>query len=525
MTRFTKARAFDSAGLLGLAALGSALIGFGLQLLVAYFFGASNETDAYFMAYSTSDLINKLLLGGGVAAVFLPMFVDRLTNAKKEEAWQLALNIIHVFSLVLLVLLGLVGVATRPFVEFIAPGFDAATTELTVTLLRVLLPSFLFFFLVDLGLSMLQALKEFRVPALIRLVAPTVSIVSIVLLARSIGIYALAVGTVVSALVQLTLIYWDLRRQGFTYHSIFRPWDSSIRTLLFLVYPFIFSALVTQGAGIVYRILVSDLTSGSLSALKYAEKITQLLTLIFLNSVTTVIYPVLSEQASRKDFTAVVRTLGGAIRLTLFVTLPVTIGVVLLRAPLITLVYQHGEFSTEAAALTVTALQFLMFSLITNTFSSILGHATMAMRHTRGAVAVTIASQAISIILFVLLVPYMAHAGLALASSLVPLSSALLYYLYLNRYLHNLRTIFLHSTYLKIGLLAAALTLTIMVTRNYIIQLPLANGLQILLQLLIPTLLGTAVYFGGAYLNRVPEMHDLVAIMRQKMQRNRNAPL
>lgn len=500
-----------TAGGIGMIAFMGAIIGFFLQLTVAYFFGASQSTDAYFMALSTSELLGRILLGGSVTALFLPIFVDKLVAGKREEAWQLALNLLHVSAVLMSILLLALAFFTEPFVHFIAPGFDAETTALTVRILRVLLPAFLFYFLSDLGVAILHSLKMFWVPAIIRIIAPLFPIITLLLWAESLGIYSLALGTLLSAAVQFCFLFYILKREKFKYRFVFNLSDPTLRKLFNLVYPFIFSALVTQGAGIVYRILVSDLTPGSLSALRYAEKITQLITIIFLNSVTMVIYPLLSEKVSRRDYSGVRDTVAAAIRLTTFVCVPIIIGIVILRENVIVFIYGYGSFSAEAIELTSAALLFLVIGLATNAISSILGHATLALQKSRASVAVTIISNAIAIYLFVLLVPRMAHAGLALASSLVPLSSVVLYFLYLNRYVHNLKSVFWHTTYLKIMVLSVVLAAVLYMSTTYTNALEL-SAVANAVTLGILSLLGASVYFGGAKMWHVPEMQDVLTI-------------
>lgn len=501
------------ASLIGLMAFGGAILGFSLQLLVAYYFGAGTNTDAFFMAQSTSELLSKLLLGGSITAVFLPLFVERITRGARHDAWRLALNIFHLNAAVFVIAITSLALFAEPFVNFIAPGFDGETKIITIKLLRVLLPSFLFLFLVELSTSMLHALKQFALPASLRLVSPLISMLAIITLVKSIGIYALAIGVITGSVIQFAVLLWGLHRQGLTYRFIFQPLDPAIKKLLYLVYPFILSVLVTQGAGLVYRILVSDLTAGSLAALKFAEKITQLLAIIFLNSVTLVIFPLLSEKASRQDFAGMRETIASAIRLVTFITVPIILGVALLREPLIAFVYQRGSFSGEDAAMTSIALLYLVIGLTTNGISSILGHATLALQQTRAAVAITIASQAIAIALFILLTPSLAHAGLALASSLIPLSIALLHFLYLSRHIPNLISIFKHATFAKTIILSILLGLVIFSLKA------ISYELKAFYQVLIPTLVGAVVYCAGAYLWRVPEMQQLLAILRGKMQK------
>ncbi len=499
---------YKNSGIIGIAAAGGAVFGFFLQLLVAYYFGAGGATDAFFMAQSTSELLGKILMGGSVTAVFIPLFVHRLAKGKEEDAWALGLNIVNIMAFAYLLLIICIWMFSGTFIHLIAPGFSGDTYYLTVSLLKILLPAFLFLFLVEFATSMLHSFKEFTLPATMRLVQPIVSIISIVSLVHFIGIYSLAIGIVVGSMAQLAILVWGLMRRGMRYRFFINIKDPALRDVVRLVYPFLLSILVTQGAGIVYRVLVSTLEEGSLSALKYAEKITQLITIIFLNSVTLVIYPLLSEKASLRDTAGMRSTIGSSIRLVVFSTLPLILAVALLREDIVSFLYQRGSFSAQDALFTSIALLYLVLGLTTTGISSIFGHAVLALQKTKAAVAITIASQVVAISLFLLLVPYMGFAGLALASSLVPLSSALLYYLYLTRFVPSLHTIFIHATYGKTIILSCISSLLIW----GIMQLHLPS----IAQMLVSLILGSLLYFGLSHLWHIEEMKQLTDIFRAK---------
>ncbi len=499
-----------NAGIIGITAILGAGIGFILQLLIAYYFGAGNQTDAFFMAQSTSEMLAKILMGGSITAVFIPLFVKSLATQKRDDAWHLAFNIINIMSVAYVALLGCIWVFAEPFIHFIAPGFTGETYTLTVSLLRLLLPSFLFLFLVEFATSILNSFKIFALPASLRIVAPTVSILSILLFVHAWGIHALAIGVVLGSFVQICILAVGLRKAGMQYRFILDTKDPAIRSLVHLVYPFIFSILMTQGAGIVYRILVSDLPEGSLSALKFAEKITQLLTIVFLNSVTTVMYPLLSEKAGLHDHAGMRSTIGSAMRLVVFVTLPIILAVAILREPIITFIYQRGSFTESDTAATSIALLYLVLGLTTTGMSSILGHAVLALQKTKTAVAITIASQVVAISLFYFLVPNMGMAGLALASSLVPLSSAALYFFYLKKYIPSLGTIFTHTTYIKTITLTVVSSIVVWVvstslTSHAVVQIVASLGT------------GALCYLALAHVWHIEEMRELSSMIRRKL--------
>lgn len=512
-------RTAGSAGIIGVSAAGGAVVGFVLQLLVAYYFGAGAKTDAYFMAQSTSELLSKLLLGGSIASLFIPIFIHTISKHGKDEAWKQALNIIHVIGVLFLIVVSIIAIFTKPFIHFIAPGFDEPTTILTVHILRVLLPSFFFLFLVDMGTSILHSLKQFTVPATMRMVAPLTSSIIVLLFASRYGIGSLAGGAVVGSIIQISLITYALRRQGFHYRFVFHPLDASLKRILHLAYPFIFSMLVTQVAGLVYRILVSHLAPGSLASLKFAEKITQLLTVIFLTSVTSVIYPTLSEKASREDTAGIRETIASAIRLIVFISLPMVIGVALLRHQIISLIYERGLFDAHNASQTSIALLYLVIGLTTNGISAVFGYTVLALQRTRASVVVTIISHLIAITLFFLLVPMMGHAGLALGSSLVPLATAALYFAYLTKFVPNLFSIFIHRTYLKTIVLSLGLFLLVYVLRPITASVPVTHLPSLLIQIIVPAALGASLYFALAYMWKISEIQELTQIIKKRLQK------
>lgn len=509
-----------SASIIGATALLGAGVGFILQLLVAFYFGASRDTDAYFMALSTSELLSKLLMGGSLTAVFIPLLVQKIAAGKRDEAWYQALNVSHITTALFIFLSVVLAVSAESFIHIIAPGFDNETTLRTANLLRILLPSFIALFIVDMITAIFHAFKQFSFPAWLRVIAPLSSLITLIITASWLGIYALALGAVLGSVLQLAFLWWGLTRQGFAYRFVFKPTDPVIKQVWYLLYPFIISMLTTQAAGIAYRVLVSGLSEGSLASLKFAEKITQMITIIFLNSVTMVIYPGLAEKAVRGDFRGIHTTLASAIRLVAVTTVPIVIGIAQLRHPLVSLVYGRGSFGPDDIAQTSSALLFLSIGLTTNGISSILGNTTMALQKTRAAVAVTAASQIVAIALFAALVPFMQHAGLALASSLVPLSSGLLYYLYLRRYIPNLRSAIFQPQLLKIIVLGAivsvVLWLLLHATENY-----LATDTQgMAIRLIIGAIFGGTIFFGGAYLWRINELEEVRRVLARKLGLN-----
>lgn len=412
---------------IGLAQLSYAFVGFFVSLGTAAAFGAAATTDAYFMATSTGELLAKILLGGALTSVFLPFFVEHLTHNDAPRAWRLFSSLFTLALGAFLVLGTLLELLAPLLVRVLAPGFDPGTQALTVLLLRIVFPAYLFSFLTDLATVPLHAHRRFGLPAVSRLVVPTLSLFLLLSLAAQIGIRTLAFGMLGGSLLQLMLLLVSLRRSGYSV-QLDRPWSNpDVARTLRLTLPFIFSILAAHGAGAVYRILVSLEPPGSLASLKFAEKIFQMANVLFVSTITQIAFPAFARAVASGTVEEVRARVRSASRVVLFFALPLTVGVVLLRIPLVRMLYERGAFTAEATATTALLVPLYMIGLLGNGWSSLLGHLTLALKDTRRAVGVNIALQALASALFVVLVPRMGVPGLALVSGIGPFLLTALY--------------------------------------------------------------------------------------------------
>ena len=498
-------RAARAGSAIGLATIGALIIGFALQLTIAYRFGAGGATDAFFMAQGTSELLTKILLGGSLTSVFLPMFVEHLTQGRPERAWKLANHLFHLAGMGFLLVLGLLALFTHEVVSVIAPGFPPDIRTTTVLLLRIMLPGFFFLLLTDLAIAILHSFRVFGIPALARLVTPLLSLLLVLTAGARYGIVVLAVGTLLGATIQILLMVRALVRSGFVYEPALSLRDPDVRQVMRLVAPFALSVLAAQGAGVVYRILVSHFPEGSLSALKFGEKIVQVSNTLFLGSITTVAFPAFSRAVAKHVWEETRTTMRQALRLMLFFGTPLTVGIILLREPLVRLLYERGSFTAEDTSATASVLALFLVGFVANGVGSLLGHLALALKATRISVAVTIIAQAVSVILFLLLAPRMGIRGLALASAITPYILAALYVLFLTRHLTNLWTVFRDLHLVRFAV--AGLALAVGVGSGQRLGGLMSGGTPPdVLILLVSTVLGALAYGAAVWMLRIPEI-------------------
>lgn len=492
------------------AYLGSFVLG----VAMAARFGAGGATDAYFMASSTAELLTKLLLGGALVSVLLPVLVKLRTQGTSADANTVYSTLFTLAVVSFVVLGGALELAARPLVSFLAPGFSEEAQRLTLLLLRVSLPAYLFSFLADLLIVPLHAERRFALPAMSRLVVPFLTLLFLLALAGIIGVTSLALGTLVGTSVQIVILVRALWTTGTRLRPSFAWRHPAVRRVLRLTLPFVISVLAAQGAGIVYRVLVSHAPEGSLASLKFSEKIYLMTNTLFLGSIAQVAFPIFAKAAATSDTDARAR-LRTAVRMVVFLALPLTVGMVLLGVPLVRALYERGAFNHEATLATAAVLPLYLVGLLGNGLSSLLGHLVLAYQDTRTSVAVTVALQTIVSALFVLLTPWLGIVTtLAAVSGFGPFLLTALYLFAVRKRLPHLWRTFLDPSLARIILAAAACGPAVLLVRRAV-SASTPTLLNDLLTLLSAGLTGALLYAGVAWLLRVPEVELVGALARR----------
>lgn len=514
-------RAAQSGTAIGIAQLATYALGFLVSASVAAQFGTSTLTDAYFMAASTAELLAKILLGGALTSVFLPVFIEALTKGDPDRAWRL-FSALFSLALVSFVLLGgLLEILAPSLMSVLAPGFPEDTRALTVTLLRLVLPAYLFAFLADLATVPLHAHKRFGLPAMSRLIVPILTLLTLLALARRLGVVTLAIGTLLGTAVQVGILLASLRGSGYTFHFSLRMRDPDVRRVLALTVPFVLSILSIHGAGAVYRILVSHEPPGSLASLKFGEKIYQMCNTLFFGTITQVAFPTLARAAAISSENLRHR-FGEAARAIAFLGIPVTVGIILLREPLVRLLFERGAFTAESTAATALLVPFFIIGILGNGLSSLLGHVTLALQATRISVGVNIALQAIAAALFVFLTPSLGVKGIALVSGLGPFILLALYLLALRDRGLRLGAIFLDKAFLRL-FAAGAVCTTLVAASAMLLQRLAAGTARDVLVLSVGGIVGATSYLAVAWLLRVPETSLMKELLVRSLSRLRHS--
>jgi putative peptidoglycan lipid II flippase len=516
-TRVTRA-----AGVVGAATLLSRILGFVRDVVIAGFFGAGLASDAFFVAFRIPNLLRRLFAEGSLSVAFIPVFTEYLTQQGKATAFDLARAAVRWVSL-LLVAGAVCGIVLAPLIiQIIAPGFTESPQKyaLTVFMTRLMFPYIFFIGLVALSMGILNVLGHFAAPAL----APVLLNLGIISAAFWISpqleqpVVALAIGVMIGGVLQLALQVPFLIRKGFYFWCRANLRHPGLKRIAVLMAPTVLGAAVYQINILIGTLLASLLPEGSVSYLYYADRLVQFPLGIFAIALATAVLPSLSRLASADDMVGLTETFGYAMKLVLFISIPAMVGLIILREPIVALLFKRGEFDAHTTRMTATALMYYSVGLWAFSGVRIVVATFYALQDTKTPVRMAMISIAVNIALGIALMGPLQHGGLALATALASILNLGLLLNTLRRRLSWLKgREILHST-LKTGICSLVMGAIVWAMGAYVI--PAGAGTRRLLIPLTGTILTGLVLYGTmAFILRSRELDALWAMLKQVLRK------
>jgi putative peptidoglycan lipid II flippase len=418
----------------------SRLLGLGREIFIGSQFGTSRELDAYLAAFRIPDLIFQLIAGGALGSAFIPTFTGYLVEERSSEAWSLASSIVNLV-LIILTLCAVLAALLSPWLvgHVVAPGFTPEQQQLTVRLMRVMLLSTIVFGVSGVAMSILNSYRHFLLPALAPAVYNLCIIGGAAFLAPSLGVFGLALGVVAGSLMHLGIQIPQLLRKGLCYRPVIDVSQPGVREVGRLMLPRVLGLAAVQINFLVNTFLASGLAGGSLAALNYAWMLMLLPQGVFAMGIATAAFPTFSDLAARGKRRELKETLSATLRLILYLAVPSTVALILLREPLINLLLQRGRFDPSSTATVAWALQFYALGLVAHSALEIVTRAFYSLHDTRTPVVVGVAAMGVNIILSLLLLAPLLHGGLALANSLATVGETAVLLIIIRRRLGGLQ--------------------------------------------------------------------------------------
>jgi putative peptidoglycan lipid II flippase len=417
-----KEKIATATGVVGAATFLSRILGYLRDMVIAYFFGAGIETDAFFVAFRIPNILRRLFGEGSLTVSFIPVFSEYLHHKDRRD-WEELVNGAFTLLAILLAGMSFLGVIFSPWViRVLAPGFtDPEQFRLTVLLTQIVFPYLFFIGIVALSMGVLNTLGHFAAPALAPVLLNISMIACVFLLFQRVHppIIALAIGVVLGGVTQVVFQIPFLWRKGVRFRPTFRFGSNpGIRRIGRLMAPAVVGTAVAQINVFVSQILASFLMKGSISFLYYAYRLVEFPLGIFVVALGTAALPSFSRLIAQDRFSEFTDAIAFGLRMVFFLTVPAMVGMVVLRVPVISLLFQRGEFDFLMTVLTSQALLYYAVGLWAIGGARIVAPAFFALQDMKTPVKVAILAFVCNIALGLMLMVPLKHAGLALANSL-----------------------------------------------------------------------------------------------------------
>ncbi|HOW97037.1 MAG TPA: murein biosynthesis integral membrane protein MurJ [Kiritimatiellia bacterium] len=442
-----------SAGIVGLAVVGSRVFGLVRELVFAAMFGAGKFLDAFLAAFQIPNLMRDLFAEGALSVAFTTTFTKAHAKEGDESAWGLLSLLL---SSVILILGGvcILGIAASPLLVHVTNfGFHQVPGkfELTVQLTRVLFPFILFVSIAAVIMGALNARHIFGLPASASTVFNIVSIVLGVGLAYLFdpqpdwrhpqfgerALWGVSLGVLLGGVAQMAVQVPALWRLGYRFRWRVNFRDDKLRIVWRLMWPSVIAGAAVQVNVLVNGMFASEI-DGARSWLNCAFRLMQFPIGVFGVAIATVTLPAVARHHARSDLAAFGSTVTSSLRLAVFLTLPAAVGLFALAEPIIRLIYQHGRFSAADTANTALALRAYAFGLTGYAAIKVLAPCFYALDRPRIPLRVSLLGIGVNLALNLLMVKVLGwgHVGLATTTAALAFINGTQLFIYLRRLVH-----------------------------------------------------------------------------------------
>jgi putative peptidoglycan lipid II flippase len=497
----------------------SNLVGLVRQILITRAFGTSAEIDAFYAAEKLPNILFTLVAGGALASAFIPNFTAFLENEDRKGAWHLASAILNLvtFGLTLISLLAAF-FAQWLVATILAPKFPIEQQVLTASLLQILLFTTVLFGASGLIMGILNAHQKFLLPAL----APSMywlgMILGVIFLVPLWGIHGLAWGAVLGAGLHLVVqLPGLLRTPERRYVPTLGLKSPTVRKVGRLMGPRLLGVAVVQINFVVNVIVASGLPDGSLTAITIAFMVMTMPQVVIAQSIAIAALPTFSAQIARGDLSEMRRSLGVTLRGIIFLALPATLGLILLRFPITAFLFERGEFTAASTELVAWALLWYTLGLVGHSLVEIISRAFYALHDTKTPVLVGAGAMALNVFLsfslpsWFITLGWLPHGGLALANTIATTLEMVILLVLIRNRLGGLQ-----GRRIMVGSAQAGLA-TLVLSLGVIFWLVVSAGNTAWVIAIGGIVIGGGIYALMMFLFKVPEVKELLGYVVRRL--------
>lgn len=511
------------------ASIISRFLGLLRDRLLASSFGAGDVLDSYYAAFKIPDLIFNILVLGILSASFIPVFLETWAKDKAnktEEAWRITNTILNLLVLFLVVVSLIVFIWSRELTPLIAPGFSGAKQLMTAKLMRIMLLAIIFFGISNIFSGILNSFKKFMVFSLAPIMYNLGIIFGILVLVRWWGLIGLAGGVVFGAFLHLIVQLPGVLKTGWRWQPIINYRLTGVKKILKLMVPRAFGLGISQFNQLVVNIIASTLAAGSVAVFNLANNLQFFPISVFGVSLAIAAFPAFSEAVAAQDKNQFLEHFSKAFRRILFLIIPTSVAILLLRAQIVRVVLGAGHFDWEDTYLTAQSLGLFSLSLFAQSLIPLITRSFYAHQDTKTPVKTSLLVMILNISLALILVRPFGVLALPLSFSISSILDLTLLTIFLKKKLGRLDESRIIEAAIRIALASSLMGSVIwLMLRVLAIGVKMQTFIGIFLQGLIAGVVGLISYLIIAMIFRFDEVNiirDWLIKLKNQLLGNKN---
>ena len=517
-----KKEILKSASIISLVTIVSRVLGYFRDQRIVLLLGTTLSADSFVLAYRIPNLFRRLVGEGTVAASFVPVFTTYMRERSKEELWEFANKLFWTLALVLAVITVLGVIFSR---QVIAPFPTTVDMGEAIALNRIIFPYLFFVALAALGMGILNCFGHFALPA------STTVLLNLSIIAFSTAMVwryfqspavSLAVGVLVGGALQFLILIPQMVRRGMRFDFGISFSHPGIRSVAGVMFPRFFGLGISQINFFVdtYFAKAARMPRGSLTALYVADRVMELVLGGYAIAVATAILPMMAHHAAANNYEGLKKTLTFAVRIVAYITVPAAMGLMILREPIIRVLFQHGQFVAESTRLTARPLLYYAIGLPALACVKLIVPAFYSARDTKTPVIVASISFVLNIVLNIIFLQFLfrrfQNGGPALATALATFFDFFTLFIIFRLRYGSLGMLDILRSISKISLCSVIMGAGCMIA-NYYAKNLLQGAFSIQLMVFTAMILGaTLLYVGLTWIFRCPEIEEVYGVAMRR---------
>lgn len=481
--------------------------------------------DTYYAAFRIPDLIFNLLVLGAIAAAFIPVFTNYISQKKEEEAWHVANSFLNLIIFSLIIAIGILIFLMPYIIPHLVPNFPADKQDLTVRLARLMMFSPLFFGISYIFGGVLNSYKRFLAYSIAPLIYNLSIILATIFLTSRYSVWGVVYGVLIGAFLHMLIQAPTVFSLGYRYKFVFDWAHAGVKRIFRLMIPRAIGLGAMQAMLLAFTFVASRLSSGSVAIFNLADNIQTMPVVVLGTSFATAIFPTLSEAVSLKKINEFSSYFWRSARAIIYFLIPAGVGIILLRMQIVRLILGSGYFGWRETIDTASVLGFLAISLFAQGLVALFARSFYALHNTKTPMYISIISMFTSIVLAFLFSNKMGIMGLGLAFSIGSVINVILLYWKLRVELTEIKKqeISILVFILKIILGTVIMALIVQVDKSLIGKLVNMDRFWgVFVQTLSAIILGGGAYILITWLAGCEEIKELVELIKRKISSSDN---